>query len=82
MLGGEEEEEAGAVATATLVKTTVPKKYDNRRAIMISNIITSMGNYLSVDLNPMREFVVEKTMATLNVHVKSEEIYNRMIAQK
>ena len=82
MLGGEEEEEAGAVATATLVKTTVPKKYDNRRAIMISNIITSMGNYLSVDLTPMREFVVEKTMATLNVHVKSEEIYNRMIAQK
>ena len=82
MLGEEEEEPGGAVANATLVKTTVPKKYDNRRAIMISNVITSMSNYLSVDLTPMREFVVDKTMATLNVHVKSEEIYNRMIAQK
>ena len=47
---------------------------------MISNVITSMGNYLSVDLTPVREFVVEKTMATLNGALKSEEQYNRTAA--
>ena len=78
MLPSEEEEvvvESGAAATS--VKTTVSKKYDNPRAVMISNVITSMGNYLSVDLNPLREFIVEKTMATLNVALTSEEAYNR-----
>jgi hypothetical protein len=67
----------GAPLTATSAKTTVTKKYDNPRAIMISNVITSMGNYLQVDLNPLREFIVEKTMATLNTTLKSEEQYNR-----
>jgi hypothetical protein len=76
VLPGEEEEKMAGVA-ATSVKTTVPQKYDNPRAVMISNVITSMGNYLSVDLNPVREFVVEKTMATLNSTIKSEEQYNR-----
>ena len=79
MLLGDEEDVAavGLGAAATSVKTTVPKKYDNPRAIMISNVVTSMGNYLSVDLNPLREFIVEKTMATLNVALTSEEAYNR-----
>ena len=78
MLPGDEEDVAvGAGAAATSVKTTVPKKYDNPRAVMISNVVTSMGNYLSVDLNPLREFIVEKTMATLNVALASEEAYNR-----
>lgn len=71
-----EGEDEGAL-TATAVKTTVAKKYDNPRAIMISNVITSMGNYLNVDLNSLREFIVEKTMATLNATLKSEEQYNR-----
>ena len=64
-------------ALATSAKTTVSKKYDNPRAVMISNVITSMGNYLNVDLNSLREFIVEKTMATLNATLKSEEQYNR-----
>ena len=69
-------EDAGALI-ATSAKTTVSKKYDNPRAVMISNVITSMGNYLNVDLNSLREFIVEKTMATLNATLKSEEQYNR-----
>jgi hypothetical protein len=64
-------------ATATTAKSTVPKKYDNPRAVMISNVVTSMGNYLHVDLSSLREFIVEKTMATLNATLKSEEQYNR-----
>jgi hypothetical protein len=72
----DEEEDVGAL-TATSAKTTVPKKYDNPRAVMISNVVTSMGNYLNVDLNSLREFIVEKTMATLNATMKSEEQYNR-----
>jgi len=72
-----EEEEGVAASGAASVKTTVSKKYDNPRAIMISNVITSMGNYLTVDLTPLREFIVEKTMATLNTTLKSEEQYNR-----
>jgi hypothetical protein len=77
MLLGPEEEEAEALGSAK-PKTTVPLKYDNPRAVMISNVITSMGNYLSVDLNPVREFVVEKTMATINVSLKPEAEYNRI----
>jgi hypothetical protein len=73
----EEEERVTASGAASSVKTTVSKKYDNPRAIMISNVITSMGNYLTVDLTPLREFVVEKTMATLNTTLKSEDQYNR-----
>jgi hypothetical protein len=73
----DEEEDVGAPLTATSTKTTVAKKYDNPRAVMISNVVTSMGNYLQVDLNPLREFIVEKTMATLNTTLKSEEQYNR-----
>jgi hypothetical protein len=72
-LEAEEEEALATVAT----KTTVPKKYDNPRAIMIFNVITSMGNYLNVDLSSLREFIVEKTMATLNATLKSEDQYNR-----
>ena len=72
--------EMGSAATA--VKTTVSKKYDNPRAIMISNVVTSMGNYLSVDLTPLREFVVEKTMATLNATLVSEEQYKKMAKAK
>ena len=68
---------ATVAAAAAAAKTTVPKKYDNPRAIMISNVITSMGNYLNVDLTPLREFIVEKTMATLNATLKSEDQYNR-----
>ena len=73
----EEEERVAASGAASSVKTTVSKKYDNPRSIMISNVITSMGNYLTVDLTPLREFVVEKTMATLNTTLKSEDQYNR-----
>ena len=72
---------AGAGMGALTVKTTVPKKYDNPRAVMISNVVTSMGNYLNVDLGPLREFIVEKTMAVLNATLKSEDQYNK-IAQK
>ena len=64
-------------ATAIATKSTVPKKYDNPRAVMISNVVTSMGNYLHVDMSSLREFIVEKTMATLNATLKSEEQYNR-----
>jgi hypothetical protein len=84
-LPGDEEDVAvgaGAGAVATSVKTTVPKKYDNPRAIMISNVVTSMSNYLNVDLASVREFVVEKTMAILNANIKSEEVYNKMNAKK
>jgi hypothetical protein len=74
----EEEDEAPvSAASITSAKTTVPKKYDNPRAVMISNVITSMGNYLNVVLNSLRDFIVEKTMATLNTTLKSEEQYNR-----
>ncbi len=73
----DEAAESGDGVTATSAKTTVTKKYDNPRAVMISNVVTSMGNYLQVDLNPLREFIVEKTMATLNATLKSEEQYNR-----
>ncbi|NDE17016.1 hypothetical protein EBZ80_19010 [bacterium] len=82
MLSGDDEGVGGAAAAATSVKTTVPKKYDNPRAGMISNVVTSMGNYLSVDLNPMREFIVEKTMAALNSTMVSEEQYNKMAQKK
>lgn len=82
--GALDEDEGGATAatataaTMTGAKSTVdPKKYDNPRAVMISNVVTSMGNYLNVDLSPLREFIVEKTMATLNTTMKSEEQYNR-----
>ena len=80
--GDEEDVAAGAGAVATSVKTTVPKKYDNPRAIMISNVVTSMSNYLNVDLTSVREFVVEKTMAILNANIKSEEVYNKINAKK
>ena len=72
------DEPEGAL-TAIATKTTVPKKYDNPRAVMISNVVTSMGNYLHVDLSSLREFIVEKTMATLNATLKSEEQYNRAV---
>jgi hypothetical protein len=83
--GALDDDEGGATATTTATTTTTtgakstvdPKKYDNPRAAMISNVVTSMGNYLNVDLNPLREFIVEKTMATLNATMKSEEQYNR-----
>ena len=80
MLQGDEEDAGGGAATST--KTTVPKKYDNPRAVMISNVVTSMGNYLNVDLNPLREFVVEKTMATMNATMPREEQYNKMAKAK
>ena len=70
------DEDEGALS-ATSAKTTVSKKYDNPRAVMITNVITSMGNYLNVDLTSLREFIVEKTMATLNATLKSEDQYNR-----
>ena len=73
----EDEGEGEGALTATSAKSTVPKKYDNPRAVMISNVVTSMGNYLHVDLGSLREFIVEKTMATLNATLKSEEQYNR-----
>ena len=73
----DEAAESGDGVTATSAKTTVAKKYDNPRAVMISNVVTSMGNYLQVDLNPLREFIVEKTMATLNATLRSEDQYNR-----
>jgi len=69
-------------SAATSVKTTVSKKYDNPRAVMISNVVTSIGNYLSVDLMPLREFVVEKTMAALNATLVSEEQYKKMAKTK
>ena len=75
-----DEEDANTAATS--VKTTVSKKHElNPRAIMISNVITSMGNYLNVDLTSVREFVVEKTMATLNANIMSEDVYNKINAQ-
>ena len=77
-----DEEQAPGTMSSNKTITTVPKKYDNPRAIMISNVVTSMGNYLSVDLTSVREFVVEKTMATLNANIKSEEVYNKMTAKK
>ena len=81
LMGDEEADVAGAAGAAgAAASSKVLKKYDNPRAIMISNVITSMGNYLSVDLTPVREFVVEKTMATLNGALKSEEQYNRTAA--
>jgi hypothetical protein len=80
--GDEEDVVAMGAAVATSAKTTVPKKYDNPRAIMISNVVTSMSNYLNVDLASVREFVVEKTMAILNANIKSEEVYNKMNAKK
>jgi hypothetical protein len=40
-----------------------------------------MGNYLNVDLTSMREFIVEKTMATLNANIMSEDVYNKINAQ-
>ena len=76
------QEEEAAPLVATSVSTTVPKKYDNPRAVMISNLVTTMGNYLSVDLNPLREFVVEKTMATLNSTLPKEDQYNKMAKAK
>ena len=76
------QEEEAAPLMATSVSTTVPKKYDNPRAVMISNLITTMGNYLSVDLNPLREFVVEKTMATMNATMPKEDQYNKMAKAK
>jgi hypothetical protein len=76
------QEEEAAPLVATSVSTTVPKKYDNPRAVMISNLITTMGNYLSVDLNSLREFVVEKTMATLNSTLPKEDQYNKMAKAK
>jgi hypothetical protein len=85
MLPGDDEEGAGSgsgAGGATSVKTTVPKKYDNPRAGMISNVVTSMGNYLSVDLNPLRDFIVEKTMAALNSTLVSEEQYNKLVQKK
>jgi hypothetical protein len=80
MLPGAEEEPTGGGVAA--VKTTVPKKYDNPRAVMISNVVTSMGNYLSVDMTPLREFIVEKTMAALNSTLVSEEQYNKLAQKK
>lgn len=76
------QEEEGAPLVATSVSTTVPKKYDNPRAVMISNLVTTMANYLSVDLNPLREFVVEKTMATMNATMPKEDQYNKMAKAK
>jgi len=78
----QEEEPGLGPLVATSVSTTVPKKYDNPRAGMISNLVTTMGNYLSVDLNPVREFVVEKTMATLNATMPKEDQYNKMAKAK
>lgn len=80
--GGEDEQTGPVAAAATAVKTTVPKKYDNPRAVMISNVVTSMGNYLSVDMTPLREFIVEKTMAALNAAIPTEERYTKMMKGK
>jgi hypothetical protein len=77
----EEEPGLGPLGAAS-VATTVPKKYDNPRAVMISNLVTTMGNYLSVDLDPLREFVVEKTMATMNATMPKEDQYNKMAKAK
>jgi hypothetical protein len=85
MLAGDEGMAGGGAATtatATSVNTTVPKKYDNPRAVMISNVVTSMGNYLSVDLNTLREFIIEKTMAALNSAIPKEEQYNKLAKSK
>jgi len=82
MLPGDEEEQMAATGTGAAVKTTVPKKYDNPRAVMISNVVTSMGNYLSADMTPLREFIVEKTMAVLNAAIPTEERYNKMMKGK
>jgi len=76
------QDDEAAPLVATSVSTTVPKKYDNPRAVMVSNLITTMGNYLSVDLNALREFVVEKTMATLNATMPKEDQYNKMAKAK
>jgi hypothetical protein len=78
----QEEEPGLGPLVAASVATTVPKKYDNPRAVMISNLVTTMGNYLSVDLDPLREFVVEKTMATMNATMPKEEQYNKMAKAK
>ena len=78
----QEEEPGLGPLGATSVATTVPKKYDNPRAVMISNLVTTMGNYLSVDLDPLREFVVEKTMATMNATMPKEDQYNKMAKAK
>ena len=77
-----QDDEPGSGLVAASVSTTVPKKYDNPRAVMISNLITTMGNYLSVDLDPLREFVVEKTMATMNATMPKEDQYNKMAKAK
>lgn len=72
-------EEEIDIGVATSTKTTmISKKYDNPRALMISKIITTMSNYLNVELNPMREFIIDKTIATLNGTMKSEEEYNQL----
>jgi hypothetical protein len=77
-----EEEITGGDAQAKSTTSAQLKKYDNPRAVMISNVVTSMGNYLSVDLNPLREFIIEKTMAALNSTLVSEEQYNKLAQKK
>ena len=85
MLPSADEEMAtgsNAAATQSSAVATQLKKYDNPRAVMISNVVTSMGNYLSVDMTPLREFIIEKTMAALNSTLVSEEQYNKLVQKK
>lgn len=58
------------------------KIFDNPDANIINNIITTMTNFMGIDLDLQREFIISNTLITFQKTHPSEERYNEKASQQ
>ena len=55
----------------------IENKYSDPNAIMINNIVSSMGSYMGIFTEPLEEFIIRNTLLTNKKIVPSESEFNK-----
>lgn len=54
-------------------------EFTNPDAQMVSKVVTILANFMGIDIESQRKFIVNNTIATLEANIKTEEAYKRGI---
>lgn len=55
------------------------KKYSNPEAQTISNIITTMSNFMSINLDSQREFIIKSVISIQKIAIQKQEDYDKAV---
>ena len=61
------------------------EKFSDPRAEVISNVLSALGSYMGISVQPMQEFIIRNTLMITNKILPSEKEYNKkrdMVAKK